>query len=852
MKKTGKSDKPVNKFATPKDDQKENVHKGGSFTLKDISAFFLSRDALLVYSLLLFIFNLFLLISFTSYFSTWNEDDVWLQAHGKSSATQNITPANTGGKIGAFLAFLLMKQSFGAGSFVLLAYLFILSLQGMNLIKLDLIKFLIFSIILSIYLSTLMAFIFPNQPVFGGILGKNIAIWLLNLFGKLFSGIILLLLAVFISFILAPQHVTKIYKKYFSHKDTISTIDNEEQEQTVAEPGPPEDVEKGNDSVESLTTSLTGQENVSQTLKPTSEIELDLHDDKSALKQGEESVQSFLDTGEQSRTNVQQENISQQEKTVIPLELDDQMVPTSLQKANLHSDQEEFNFSELVENPYDSLRHYKFPPLDLLTYHGRGDAGVTREELEENKNKIVETLRNYEIDIVKIKATIGPTVTMYEIVPAPGVRISKIRNLEDDIALSLSALGIRIIAPIPGKGTIGIEVPNQKREIVSLRSMLETDKFQNHTGELPFVLGKTITNEPFVSDLAKLPHLLIAGATGQGKSVGINIIISSLLYKKHPGQLKFIFIDPKKVELAPYNKLENHFLAKLPDEVEPIVTDVSKVVKTLTSVTKLMDWRYDLLKDAGVKNIVEYNQKYLQKRLNPQKGHHFMPYIVVVIDEFADLIMTAGKEVELPVARIAQLARAVGIHLIVATQRPSVDVITGKIKANFPARIAFRVSSKVDSRTILDYNGAEQLIGMGDMLYLHGNDFLRIQCAFVSTEEIDKIVDFIGNQVGYPHPYYLPEVADEDQGENLQDVTNLDRLFADAARIVVSTQQGSTSLLQTKLNIGFARARRIIEQLEQTGIVGPPQGSKPRDVLIKDLNHLEQFLSNLQNKNTVL
>ena len=436
---------------------------------------------------------------------------------------------------------------------------------------------------------------------------------------------------------------------------------------------------------------------------------------------------------------------------------------------------------------------------------------------------------------------------MYEIVPAPGIRISRIKNLEDDIALSLAALGIRIIAPIPGKGTIGIEVPNKNRDIVSLRSLLESEKFINSKAELPFALGKTITNEPFIADLTKLPHLLVAGATGQGKSVGINTIICSLIYKKHPSQLKFVLIDPKKVELALYSKIEKHFLAKIPNTEEAIITDVTKVVETLTSLTQLMDSRYDLLKNAGCKNIIEYNKKFINRRLNPLEGHEYMPYIVLVVDEFADLIMTAGKEVELPIARIAQLARAVGIHLIVATQRPSVDVITGKIKANFPARIAFKVSSKVDSRTILDTNGADQLIGMGDMLYSHGSTLMRLQCAFVDTPEIEALTNYISEQQSYSKAYELPEPIIEDGNKMAEaDLKNVDKLFNDAARIVVSLQQGSTSLLQTKLTIGFARARRIIDQLENAGIVGPPQGSKPRDVLIKDLDVLEQFLRNME------
>ncbi|MFT5581714.1 MAG: S-DNA-T family DNA segregation ATPase FtsK/SpoIIIE, partial [Psychromonas sp.] len=469
---------------------------------------------------------------------------------------------------------------------------------------------------------------------------------------------------------------------------------------------------------------------------------------------------------------------------------------------------------------------------------------VDKDELEENKNRIVETLSNYKIDIAKIKATVGPTVTLYEIVPAPGVRISKIKNLEDDIALSLSALGIRIIAPIPGKGTIGIEVPNSKPEMVSMRSLIASEKFQNSDMELPIVMGKTITNETFMFDLTKMPHLLVAGATGQGKSVGLNAILVSILYKKHPSQVKFVLVDPKKVELTLYNKIERHFLAKLPGEEDAIITDTSKVVNTLNSLCIEMDDRYDLLKTAQTRTIKEYNTKFIARKLNPENGHKYLPYIVVLIDEFADLIMTAGKEVEHPIARIAQLARAVGIHLIVATQRPSVNVITGMIKANFPARIAFRVLSKIDSRTILDASGADQLIGRGDMLISTGQDVKRLQCGFVDTPEVEAICDFIGDQRGYPDAMILPEYVGESAENNGDvDVNEIDALFADAARIIVLHQQGSASLLQRKLKLGYNRAGRIIDQLEGFGIIGPFQGSKARDVLYADETALDVLLA---------
>lgn len=500
-----------------------------------------------------------------------------------------------------------------------------------------------------------------------------------------------------------------------------------------------------------------------------------------------------------------------------------------------------------IQSQYDptlDLSGYEFPNLELMNNYGSDKIKIDPEELERNKDQIVQTLQNYNIDIQKIKATVGPTVTLYEIVPAPGVRISKIKNLEDDIALSLAALGIRIIAPIPGKGTIGIEVPNINKDTVSMRSLIASEKFQHAQMDLPIALGKTISNEIFVADLAKMPHLLVAGATGQGKSVGINSILISLLYKKHPSQLKFVMIDPKKVELSLYSKIEKHFLAKLPGEEDPIIVDTKKVINTLKALCVEMDLRYNLLKDAGVRNLNQYNEKFLNRKLNPENGHRYLPYIVLVIDEFADLIMTAGKEVEMPIARLAQLARAIGIHLIIATQRPSVNIITGTIKANFPARIAFRVQSKIDSRTILDQGGADQLIGRGDLLLSVGGDTIRLQCGFVDTPEAEKIVDFIGEQKGYPEAMLLPEVHDE-EGDQMMDDFNLDdrdEFFDEAAHLIVSTQQGSTSLIQRKLKLGYNRAGRLMDQLEAAGVVGPVRGSKPREVLIKDIIHLEQFL----------
>ncbi|MDH5381042.1 MAG: DNA translocase FtsK, partial [Cyclobacteriaceae bacterium] len=497
-------------------------------------------------------------------------------------------------------------------------------------------------------------------------------------------------------------------------------------------------------------------------------------------------------------------------------------------------------------DPTLDLGSYQYPPLSLLKEYETISVNVTKDELEQNKDKIIETLVNFKIGISSIKATIGPTVTLYEIVPDAGVKISKIKNLEDDIALSLSALGIRIIAPIPGKGTIGIEVPNKNREMVGMRATLATEKFMKSDKELPVVLGKTISNEVFMLDLTKLPHLLIAGATGQGKSVGINVLLTSLLYKKHPSQLKLILVDPKKVELSLFSKIERHFLAMLPDGEEAIITDTKKVVNTLNSLCIEMDNRYNLLKDAGCRNLKEYNAKFVKRQLNPNKGHKFLPYIVLVIDELADLMMTAGKEVETPIARLAQLARAIGIHLVVATQRPSVNVITGIIKANFPARLSFRVTSKVDSRTILDTGGADQLIGQGDMLLSLGSDIIRLQCSFVDTPEVEAVCNFIGNQQGYSSAYMLPEFIGDDEGSSLKvDLSDRDALFDDAARLIVMHQQGSTSLIQRKLKLGYNRAGRLIDQLEAAGIVGPFEGSKAREVLIQDEYSLEQLLKDL-------
>jgi S-DNA-T family DNA segregation ATPase FtsK/SpoIIIE len=549
------------------------------------------------------------------------------------------------------------------------------------------------------------------------------------------------------------------------------------------------------------------------------------------------------DLGMEIEREVKTEEVNSEEETD-----DDELDITVVSKPSDDDTDEVYGQGMEDYDPTLDLSGFKFPTIELLEDHKSGNAEVSNEELITNKNKIVETLRHYKIEITKIRATIGPTITLYEIVPAPGIRIAKIKNLEDDIALSLSALGIRIIAPIPGRGTIGIEVPNQNPEIVSMRSIISSKKFQESTAELPIALGKTISNETYMFDLAKMPHILVAGATGQGKSVGVNVIITSLLYKKHPAELKFVFIDPKKVELNLYSIIEKHYLAKLPNEEEPVITNIQKVKNTLSSINIEMDSRYDLLKKAHTRNIKEYNKKFTSRRLNPMKGHKFMPYIVVIIDEFADLIMTAGKEIELPIARIAQLARAVGIHMIIATQRPSVTIITGVIKANFPARVAFKVASMIDSRTILDQPGANQLIGKGDMLISANSDVTRVQCAFVDTPEVEKICSFIAEQRGFPTAFLLPEYEGDEEGGTSPgdvDLNNKDDMFEDCARVVVMSQIGSTSMIQRKFSIGYNRAGRIMDQLEKAGVVGPSEGSKARQVLIQDEYSLEQLLNSL-------
>lgn len=777
--------------------------------------------------------SLILFISFISFYFSWKED----QSQLSSLLNKNITAENLIGKIGANLGEIFIFNGIGILAFFIPFFLFILSFKvlfGKEILKIW--KLLSHGIFFIIWIPVFLAMIFGAKWLLSGLIGFEVYDYLKTLLGTAGTGI-LLFLTVAIYFILEFNlSIDSISAKIniLKQKQEKSESEDEEEEK---EPFEEEIVyEKIEDP---------------KTIK--SETLL------SKLKEGKQpkNTEVISTLKPKSTENTTPETIHTPTEFEIDIPSEEEVVDEvnlTIEKTSEEEITAEEKTSEKIisesglYNPKLELAKYKYPPLDLLKAYNSTEAiTINNEELEANKNKIVTTLANYGIGISSIKATIGPTVTLYEIVPEAGVRISKIKNLEDDIALSLAALGIRIIAPIPGKGTIGIEVPNSSPTMVSMRSVIASQKFQKVEMELPIVFGKTISNETFVTDLAKMPHLLMAGATGQGKSVGLNAIVTSLLYKKHPSELKFVFVDPKKVELTLYNKIERHFLAKLPDSEEAIITDTTKVINTLNSLCVEMDNRYKLLQSAYVRTIKEYNQKFKERKLNPEKGHRFLPYIVLVIDEFADLIMTAGKEVELPIARLAQLARAIGIHLIIATQRPSVNVITGMIKANFPARVAFRVTSKIDSRTILDGNGADQLIGKGDMLFTTGNELIRMQCAFVDTPEVDKITEYIGSQQGYADAYLLPEFYGENTSGNGGEAldSKKDELFNDAARVIVSAQQGSTSLIQRKMSLGYNRAGRIMDQLEAAGIVGPFEGSKARKVLVTDLNTLEQLLENL-------
>ncbi len=817
----------ANKSFSSKSKKKKNIFSRSFSSVtnfgKKIAGFFSDERLHKSVGLIFLLIGFYLFLSFTSYLFTWKNDYSLVndQSFSFVFSSEEIIIKNWLGKLGAFTAHKFLKVWFGISSYF---FCYISLLVGARI----LFKFKLISIVKSlkvsflglIWISMTAGFIFQytNYDFLGGLYGLSIANWLTGIGGVIGAGFFILFSG-FVSIVLLFNPSFKWLEKIIDQKNNEEFLD--ENEFT-----PVNTITKDDVITEVVQTPIDLNNEDDDDENEITSIEKEFE-----LKEKEiESTKKPIET-EAKEQSTKDENFS---------------VEVGKEENKLSDDEISDKVKEFGEfDPKLELSQYQLPNIDLLEGHGDGNIIVNKEELEGNKNKIIETLNNYKISISKIKATIGPTVTLYEIVPAAGVRISKIKNLEDDIALSLSALGIRIIAPMPGKGTVGIEVPNSKPDIVSMRALIASDRFQNSELELPVALGKTISNESLITDLTKMPHLLMAGATGQGKSVGLNAILVSILYKKHPSQVKFVLIDPKKVELTIYNKIERHFLAKLPDEEEAIITDTKKVVNTLNSLCVEMEARYELLKNAMVRTIKEYNQKFINRKLNPEKGHRYLPYIVLVVDEFADLIMTAGKEIETPVARIAQLARAIGIHLIIATQRPSVNVITGTIKANFPARIAFRVTSKIDSRTILDAGGADQLIGRGDMLYSSGSEIIRLQCGFVDTPEVDAINEFIGSQRGYPSALLLPEYIDE--ANEIKEIDDdLDSLFEDAAEVIVMNQQGSASLIQRKLKLGYNRAGRIVDQLEALGVVGPSRGSKAREVLIPDSLALEQFLNDLR------
>lgn len=823
---------------------------------KEKFSWLLSRQQKFIFGILLIFFSIALLLSFISYLITGNNDqNIVSELANRSAKAENLL-----GKFGAYLADFFLYKGFGVASFIFVRILFLMGaylILNMALAKLK--KSFFWDLYLIIFISIILGFFWEYIPQLGGTVGYEMNLYIQDYIGKIGTLLVLLFgIVIFLVFKIkmSPESFTKVFEKPQAelNEDITAanklvpgqedTTDIEEDEVntdlSITTPSNTKDIfiltedeeEMGNFELKTYPSNFEiNKEALKPTISSASELNLD-----PKPKVGIPETTNF---SIEDRT-IPKEDFINEDAFVIEKVAEEEVVEENL-AAKLVQDFGLFD-------PTLELSNYQFPPIDLLKEYSSGGITINQAELEENKNKIVDTLKNYSIGISQIKATVGPTVTLYEIVPDAGIRISKIKNLEDDIALSLAALGIRIIAPIPGKGTIGIEVPNNNPTMVSMKSVIASPKFQTAEMELPIALGKTISNETFVVDLAKMPHLLMAGATGQGKSVGLNAVLTSLLYKKHPAEVKFVLVDPKKVELTLFNKIERHYLAKLPDGGDAIITDNTKVINTLNSLCIEMDNRYSLLKDAMVRNIKEYNEKFRNRKLNPEHGHRFLPYIVLVVDEFADLIMTAGKEVETPIARLAQLARAIGIHLIIATQRPSVNVITGIIKANFPARIAFRVTSKIDSRTILDSQGADQLIGRGDLLYTQGNDITRVQCAFIDTPEVDKICDFIGSQKAYPEAYLLPEYVGEESGIKLDiDISERDSLFREAAEVIVTAQQGSASLIQRKLKLGYNRAGRLIDQLEAAGIVGPFEGSKARSVLIPDLIALEHFLNNEQN-----
>ena len=802
--------------------------------------------------------SLFLFVAFTSYLFTWQEDQDMVQLwRTKLFSIQDVKANNLLGYLGAFVAYQMMFNGFGLAAYLFCTFFFVL---GVNLFFtkpiFSLWRNLRYVLLGLLVLSTCFAYCTPNTAFsWGGALGEYCSSWLIKFIGRFGTGAILLIAG--FSYIIwrfnpsfnVPNFDFLIPKK--KAPDFVSEDTEEAVKQEWDLNNPPAAIipaASGNSLKENSSGISVIMPESEETEEPLGELGPKLFIDELSLNEepGEEKKTPLVEEEEVAEASDEKaepydddEDLDIDDELLEDLDLEINEVPKEKNLASVGG----------LTTKYDAtldLKNYKYPHINLLETHGSEKIVQDPEELETYKNQIIATLKNYDIAIQRISATVGPTVTLYEIVPAPGVRISRIKNLEDDIALSLAALGIRIIAPIPGKGTIGIEVPNIRKSIVSMKTLLASEKFQNSQHSLPIAIGKKIDNENFIVDLAAMPHLLMAGATGQGKSVGLNAILVSLLYKKHPSQLKFVLVDPKKVELSLYRVIEKHFLAKLPGEEDAIITDTKKVINTLNALCIEMDNRYDLLKEAGCRNIKEYNDKFTARRLNPEKGHQFLPFIVLVVDEFADLIMTAGKEVEMPIARLAQLARAVGIHLIIATQRPSVNIITGTIKANFPARIAFKVSSKIDSRTILDAGGAEQLIGKGDMLVSFNGEITRLQCAFVDTPEVDRVCNFIAEQKGYPEAFLLPEYIDEkDLEASGFDAGDRDSLFEDAAKLIVSAQVGSTSFIQRRMKLGYNRAGRLMDQLESAGIVGPSQGSKPREVLYKSDAELYDFLQNL-------
>ena len=804
---------------------------------KRFSNFLKNETTHFVIGLISVIFAVYLLLAFTSFFFTGAADQSILdnQQPGELMQTANHVK-NYAGARGAQLAEFLINECFGLAAYFIILFLAIMGMKLMKAYQFRVWKWFMSCSILLIWFSVTLGFVFdgPFGDSFiypGGLHGYNVSNWLISQIGMPGLALLLLITAV-LFFVYLSRETIQVVRKALR-----PNLKRKKKEDTTAED------ELAQEAVQKPKETKKEYSNPSPAI-----VDFELERPLKVKEEEEEQVPFPFENKQVIEPEMVQkpaaETVGESEESEDPVDEPDFTISD---EAN--EEDEAYEGPALTPyNPRLDLENYKFPTLDLLNQYDDDGPNIDMEEQNANKDRIIKVLRSFGIEISSIKASVGPTITLYEITPAEGVRISKIRNLEDDIALSLSALGIRIIAPIPGKGTIGIEVPNANPRIVPMKSILNSKKFQETTYELPVALGKTITNEVFMVDLAKAPHMLVAGATGQGKSVGLNAIVTSLLYKKHPAELKFVIVDPKKVEFAIYAPIEKHFLAKLPDGEDAIITDVTKVVQTLNSLCVEMDTRYDLLRKAGCRNIKEYNAKFINRQLNPEKGHRFMPYIVIIIDEFGDLIMTAGKEVELPICRIAQLARAVGIHAIIATQRPTTNIITGTIKANFPARVAFRVAAMMDSRTILDRPGAQQLIGKGDLLYLQGNDPVRVQCAFVDTPEVEKIANYISKQQGYPTAFMLPEYVGEesDSGVGEVDMNRLDPMFEDAARLVVIHQQGSTSLIQRKFSIGYNRAGRIMDQLEKAGIVGPTQGSKARDVLCMDETDLEMRLNNLQ------